>query len=149
MPTTQPLRRSLPFDAATILHSGLVGASGAGTKSGNPVILPVGDAPFAGIMVVNVSAIEIDTGNEKYGIVLQGSASATFASGIENLTALDLGAAASGRWGGARDSVVGRYELRFLNVQRYTTFPYLRIYNFVSGTVATGINYEAYLVPNA
>jgi hypothetical protein len=139
-------QRSYTFDATMQLKdAGLIGASAAAQVGGSNQILDVGASPFMGVAVIDVSAIEIDTGNEDYQIIIQGSNSASFASGIENLAALDLGANSSGRKGGAQDSIAGRYELPFLNVQRDTVFRYIRAYTLVAGTIATGINYKAFV----
>src|SRR3954462_3630291 len=105
------------FDAAhQFKDAGLIAASAAAQVSGSNKIVDVGAAVFEATMVIDVTAVEIDTGNEKYDITIQGSNSATFASGIENLATLDLGATSSGRFGSGQDSVVGRYLLPFLNV---------------------------------
>lgn len=139
-------RRSYTFDATLQLKdAGLVAASAAAQVSSAACILNVGSAPYMGVAVIDVSAIEIDTGNEDYQIIIQGSASSTFASGIENLAALDLGATSSGRKGGGQDSVTGRYELPFINVQRDTVYPYIRAYTVVAGTIATGINWKGFV----
>ena len=140
-------RRSYTFDAGMQLKdAGLVAASAAAQVASSNQILNVGGQdPFMGVAVIDVSAIEIDTGNEDYQIIIQGSNSSSFASGIENLATLDLGANSSGRKGGAQDSVAGRYELPFINVQRDTAYQYLRAYTFVAGTIATGINYTAFI----
>ncbi len=43
------------------------------------------------------------------------------------------------------DSATGRYILRVHNDVQGTRYRYARVYTTVSGTVATGINYIAYL----
>lgn len=131
--------RSYTYDSTQVLKAaGLVAADAGGT------ILTVGDAVFRGVAVVDVSAIEIASNDERYVLVMQGSTSATFASDVQNLAALELGAAAV-RSGGAIASTVGRYELPFINEQNGVTYPYIRIYTDVSGTIATGINYAAWV----
>lgn len=138
-------RRSYTFDALQEMKdAGLIAASAAAQVDGAAKILNVGDAVYEGTLVVDVSAIEIASNDEHYRILVQGSTSATFASVIETLGAIDLGATEV-RDGGAQDSVVGRYEVAFVNVQADVTYPYLRVYTFVSGTIATGINYTAWI----
>lgn len=138
-------RRSFTYDDATLLKdAGLVAASAAAQVDGSNKILDVGDSVLEGTLVVDVVAIEIASNDEHYRILVQGSNSATFASTIETLGALDLGATEV-RDGGAQDSVVGRYEAPFVNVQAGVTYKYVRAYTFVSGTVATGINYTAFI----
>lgn len=141
-------RRNYTFDAALQLKdSGLVAASAAAQVDGFDRVIPVGDEPFQGVAVIQVDAIEIASGDEHYVFIIQGSNSATFASGIENLAAYDFGAAASGRFGGAQDSITGRYELPFINQAAGVGYAYLRGYTFVSGAVATGINFNAFIAP--
>jgi len=133
------------FDAETEMKdAGLIAASAAATVDGAAKILDVGAAGMMATLVVDISAIEIASNDEHYRIVLQGSNSASFASGIETLAALDLGATEV-RDGGAQDSVTGRMLLPFVNVQLGTTYRYLRVYTFVSGAIATGINYIAFI----
>lgn len=140
-------RRSYTFDANLQLKdAGLVAASAAAqVSSANKIIDLGGQEPLKGVVVIDVSAIEIDTGDEEYIVILQGSNSATFASGIENLAAMELGAHSSGRKGSALDSVAGRREMPFINVQADTAYRYLRAYTYVAGTIATGINYTAFI----
>ena len=47
------------------------------------------------------------------------------------------------------DDVVGRYYLPFRNEKAGTIYRYLRLYTRVTGTVATGINYVAYVTKPA
>lgn len=142
--TFQAARRSYTFDAGMqFKDAGLVASSAAAQVSSADKIVTVGDTFIKGVMVIDVSAIEIASNDEHYRIAVQGSTSATFASVIETLAELDLGATEV-RDGGAQDSVVGRYELPFMNVQAGVQYPYLRVYTFVGGSIATGINYTAY-----
>jgi hypothetical protein len=47
------------------------------------------------------------------------------------------------------DTVAGRRELAFCNEVNGTVYRYIRLYTFVAGTIATGINYSARLVQKA
>jgi hypothetical protein len=138
--------RSMPnytFDAALELKdAGLIAASAATQVDGSGAIRDLGDAIFSGIVVIDVSAIEIASNDEEYDILLQGSNSATFASGIENLAQMNLGATEV-RQGSAGDSLTGRYLMPFVNIQADITYRYVRLYTVVAGTIATGINYTA------
>lgn len=138
-------QRTYDFDIDLLLKdAGLVAASAAATVSSAAKILNVGNARFEGVAVVDVSAIEIASNDEEYDILIQGSTSATFASDIQNLAQMNLGATEV-RQGGAIDSLVGRYEVMFVNEQADRVFPYLRAYTVVAGSIATGINYTAYI----
>lgn len=103
---------------------------------------------FNGTVVIDVSAIDVTTGDENYIIHVQGSSSATFASDIVNLATLELG---DGNTGGADVvSGTGRYELKFGNEipQNGTTYRYLRLSNVVAGT-SPSITYAAFAARDA
>lgn len=150
--TFQAASRSYTFDISTQLKdAGLIASSAAAQVSSADKILNVGNSAIFAVAVIDVTAVEIGTGDEHFDIVVQGSTSSTFGSVIENLACLDLGANSSGRFGSAQDSVVGRYEVPFINCQAGVVYPYIRLYTKVAGTIATGINYTAYLglIPKA
>lgn len=139
-------QRTYPFDIQTLLKdAGLIAASAAAQVGGAAAILDMGAARIDAVAVIDVTAVEIATGDEDFTIIIQGSNSATFASGIQNLAMIDVGAAATGRPGGAADSLVGRYELMFTNEQADVTYRYVRAYTKVAGTIATGVNYTAFV----
>jgi hypothetical protein len=123
--------------------AGLVAADAAGTVGGDAKIINLGAGLVEGNMIVDVTAIEIASNDERYFISLQGSASATFASGIVDLAAVELGALEV--IGGDQDSTIGRYKVPFRTEKNGTIYPYVRLYTDVSGTIATGINFSAYL----
>lgn len=138
-------RRSYTLDAELIMKdAGLVAADAAATVASAAKILDVGNGTFKGVLVVDVSAIEIASNDELYRIVVQGSSSSTFASDIQTLGMIALGATEVAP-GGAIDSTTGRYEVFFTNQQNGVTYPYVRVYTDVSGTIATGINYKAFI----
>ncbi|MDA3897704.1 MAG: hypothetical protein PF482_16340 [Desulfobacteraceae bacterium] len=123
--------------------AGLVAADAAGTVDSSAVIAELGAGLVEGHLIIDVSAIEIADDDELYKIKLQGSSSATFASVIEDLTILEVGAAEV--LGGDQDSAIGRYKVPFSNEKNGTIYPYVRLYTDVDGTIATGINFSAYL----
>lgn len=137
-------RRSYVFDGDLELKdAGLIAADAAWQVSGANRIIDVGPAVFFGVGVIDVSAIEIASNDELYELIIQGSTSPTFASVIVDLAVLPLGALEV--LVGDQDSVVGRYELPFFNVQHDTVYQYIRGYTDVSGTIATGINFKAFV----
>ena len=132
------------FDALLQLKdAGLVAASAAAQVSSADKIINVGTGRFNGIVEVDVSAIEIASNDERYDIIVQGSTSATFASVIEDLAQIQLGALEA--TDGDQDSLVGRYQIPFCNEFNNVYYPYVRLYTKVAGTIATGINYTAYI----
>jgi len=133
------------YDAELQLKDdGLVAASGAATLYGFIRVLDVGRSLFEGVLVIDVSAVEIASNNELYTVAIQGSSSSTFASDVQNLAMIDFGATEV-RKGGAIDSTPGRYLLPFVNMPDDVIYPYLRVYTTVSGSVATGIDYVAWV----
>lgn len=132
------------YDTALLLKdAGVVAASAAAQVAGADKILDVGDAEVHGELQIDITAIEVASNDERYAVILQGSDSATFASGIENLAERNFGAVEV--VGGSADSLVGRYRVPFTTNASGTLYRYLRIYTFIAGTIATGINYTAHL----
>jgi len=141
-------QKDFTFDIATQLKdAGLVAASAAATVGGAAKILNMGAARFDGRVIIDASAIEADTGDELYTILVQGSQSATFASGIVNLGALTLGDTTTTLE--SADTPIGRRELHFCNEINGVAFEFVRVFTKVVGTIATGINYTAFLVQEA
>jgi hypothetical protein len=142
---TMSNQRQHTYDAATVLKdAGLVAASAAAQVSSADKILDVGDSVLTGSLVIDVSAIEVASNDEVYRIRLEGSNSATFASNIQGLGSMRIGSA-GGLGTNHLLSTTGRYEIRFANVQNGVTYRYLRAYTEVGGTIATGINYTAFI----
>jgi hypothetical protein len=119
----------------------------AGTMDGQAKVVNLGAAPVEGNLVVDVSALEIASNDELYKIKLQGSSRADFAHNIEDLAVLELGAKEV--LGGDQDSQVGRYGVPFTNVKGLYLWPYVRLYTDVSGSIASGISFSAFLTREA
>lgn len=132
------------FDANLELKdAGLVAASAAAQVSSADKVVDLGAGRVHAVAVLDVSAVEVDSGNELYTIHIQGSNSASFASGIVDLASMEMGDAAALL--GDTDSAAARYELPFINDQGGTIYRYVRAYTVVAGTIATGINYTAWI----
>lgn len=134
------------IDSTMILKdAGLVAASAAGTVASAAKIVNVGAGLVEGLLVVDVSAIEVDA-TELYSIALQGSDVSDFSTGDEVIVELaNLNLGANEVIGGNADSTVGRYMVPFRNEYKGTIYPYVRLYTTVAGTVATGINFKAHI----
>lgn len=135
--------RNFTYDAALQLKdSTALTASAAAQVAAVNKVLDTGfvsggpNALFKGVAVFDVSAMDISSADELYTLIIQGSNSPTFASGIENLAEIDIGATAS-RKGGAGNSTTGRYELTFQNEQADVMYQYIRHYVLISGTTPT------------
>ena len=123
--------------------AGLVASNLAGTVDGQAKVVNLGPELVEGKLVIEVSALEIDSNNELYRIKLQGSAAHDFSSTLEDLAILELGAKEV--LGGDQDSQTGRYVVPFSNVKGLYAWPYVRLYTEVSGSIGSGINFSAHL----
>lgn len=128
-------------DLLNLKDAGAVAASAAGS-----IILDVGDGFMDGYMVLDVTALEVADGNEVYTISLEGSNNAAMASGSVELSRTIMGNAPAPA---DQDTAVGRFVVPVTNEQNGTLYRYLRINTIVAGTVATGINYSAFLTKRA
>ena len=97
-----------------------------------------------GDIVLDVSAMDITTGDETYTIMAQGSSSATFASTIQELACIRVGdGSAISSTIDVNDST-GRFVLPFINERNGTSYRYLRLYVDVAGTTPS-ITFKAWL----
>lgn len=126
------------FDAATVLKAaGLVAATATGS-----LIVDLGDGFMDADLVLDVTALEVATGDEIYTISLEGSNVAGMASGSVTLAQKVLGNNAAPA---DADTNVGRHVVPFRNELEGVNYRYVRIHTTVVGTIATGINYSAFL----
>jgi hypothetical protein len=122
--------------------AGLVAADAAAQVGGVDKILDLGASRVDGRVIVDTTAVEVASGDERYLVKAQFSNSSTFASGIVGGPALDIGDSSVTK-DSADHGAVGRYELAFTNEISGTTYRYMRMFTEVQGTIATGINYIA------
>lgn len=140
------LRHYTLDDALEMKDAGLVASSAAATVGGNAKVIDTGGGEYEGDVLIDVSAIEIASNDEAYTIVVQGSPDAAFtaATSVE-LCHLHLGAAETKLTDTNQDDTTGRYVLKVQNTYAGTVYRYLRLYTVVAGTIATGINYTAWM----
>ena len=117
--------------------AGLVDASVDGD------IIDFGDGIVDGFLVIDASAIEVATGDEIYTISLEGSAVAAMSSGSVCLAKKVFGNLVVPM--DAALSAAGRYVIPFRNEEGGTVFRYGRLSTLVAGTIATGINFAAFI----
>ena len=135
----------LTFDAELEMKdAGLVAASAAAQVDAANKIVDFKQSIMSGILVIDITAIEIASNDERYDVLVQGSSSATFSTDVENLACMTFGATEV-TLGSADDSVTGRYLLPFITVQKDIVTRYCRVYTNVVGTIASGINYKAWV----
>jgi hypothetical protein len=126
------------YDASLSLKAaGLLAASADGS------ILDLGDGLVEGYLVFDVSAVEIADGNEIYTVSLEGSNVAAMTSGSVCLAKKVFGNLVVPM--DAALSTAGRYVVPFRNEEGGTVYRYVRLSNLIAGTIATGINYAAFI----
>lgn len=139
--------KGYPFDALHEMKDAyLVAASAVAEVDSTAKSVDIGPGRFDGALVIDVTAIEIASNDERYDIVVEGSNAVAFDSGCVALAVLPIGALETLPGGGTmKDSTIGRYELKVTNDYDGVIYRYLRVYTVVAGTIATGINYKARL----
>lgn len=140
----------LADNAAALTATGFAQAGGAdgvvdlGGNQGVTVTLPsIADvssitpqqARIDAVLVVDVTAIDIASGNEVYNLILEGSNDPAWPAGSgQVLAAMQLGKGASRAGSVLKDSVIGRYELLFTNEQANVKYQYAKLYVVAGGT---------------
>lgn len=113
----------------------------ASTTTGS-TILDLGSGIVDGFLVLDVSAVEVASNDEIYLICLEGSTVAGMASGSVTLAQIEMGNATAPA---DADTSTGRFAVPFRNEQNGIIYRYVRLYTEVAGTVATGINFVAFI----
>ena len=124
-------------DALNLKDAGLVASTAAGST-----ILDLGDGVVDGFIVLDVSAVEVASTDEIYNIALEGSNVAAMTSGSVTLATIEMGNATAPA---DADTGTGRFAVPFRNEQNGTVYRYARIHTTVAGTIATGINFSAFI----
>ena len=138
------MRRTFTYDdLLEMKDAGALTASAAATVDGVAQIVDVGSGLFEGNLVVDVSAIEVDTATDKYEIRVEGSTKSDFSNTYTQLASLMLGHKTA--ISGDVTSTTGRYILPFTNEKNGVIYRYLRVYVIIAGTIATGINFTAHI----
>lgn len=132
------LHSKFTYDTALVAKTaGLLAASADGT------IIDLGDGLVDGFLVIDLTACEIASGNEIYTVSLEGSDAAAMDSGSVCLAKKVFGNLVVPM--DAALSASGRYVVPFRNEEGGETFRYVRLSTLVAGTIATGINFSAFL----
>lgn len=124
-------------DALSMKDAGLLAASADGD------ILDLGDGLVDGFLVVDLSACEVATGDEIYTVSIEGSNVAAMTSGSICLAKKVFGNLVVPM--DAALSTAGRYVIPFRNEEAGTVYRYIRLSTLIAGTVATGINFSAWI----
>ena len=135
------------YDADLLLKdSGAVTTSAAGTVASVAKILDLGAGRVDGRTIIDMTAFDATTGDERSQVTMQFSASSTFASGVVNGPSIGFGAYEV--VAGSADPAVGVYELPWTNEIAGTVYRYARIYTFGGGT-SPSVTFSAYAVLKA
>ena len=124
-------------DGLSLKDAGLVAAT-----TTEATILDLGAGLVDGFLVLDVSAVEVASTDEKYTVHLEGSTVAAMTSGSVTLANSPMGNETAPA---DADTATGRFVVPFRNEQNGVTYRYVRIYTLVAGTVATGINFAAFI----
>jgi hypothetical protein len=122
--------------------AGLLAASAAAQVGGSDQILDLGAGHWMGEIILDLTAIEVDTGDEIYEVGWQLSTKSDFADTIFEAATFKMGDATT--VAGDADTAVGRYVFPVRNDYGGTVYRYARLYITIGGTIATGINFKAY-----
>lgn len=124
-------QKSKTYDNEMLLKdAGAVAASAAGTVGGAAKVVDLGPGRVDAVAVVDVTAIDVTTGDEAYRLAIQGSNDG-FATKV-NLGILHIGS--DSVIDESADSKVGVYELPFTNERLGTIYQQIRLYDTIVGT---------------
>lgn len=126
--------------------AGLIAADDDTQVDSSDVILDLGDSRVDGRVIIDASAVEVASGDEIYDLILEFSDESDHGSDVIRGPSFRLGDAAVLSGNADTDNGAGRYELPFCNEINGTTYRYMRMHVDVSGTIATGINFTAWVV---
>lgn len=136
-----------PFDALLQLQddAAAITASGNGTVGGSAKIADLGDGVVLAEAVVDVNSLDVANGDELYRIQIQGSTSASFASGIVVLGELLLGdSSVTGESADSAITATKRFQVPFWNAKYGVAFRYVRVRFVLSGTTPS-LDAEVYV----
>jgi len=153
--TAAKSRPTYTFDADLEMKdvSAVIGADAAWQVAAAAKVLDMGTGRVDAKCIIDITALEIASGDERYDLLIQGSNSATFASDIVILACLPVGdgstiGTAYAGSGVDVDDTAGRYVLPFTNERNNIYYRYIRGFTVVTGAIASGITFTAYAVKN-
>lgn len=137
-------QRTYNQDAELILADGAAAmtADGVTQVASANVSKQLGPGRFEGVLIIDVSAIDIVSNDEVYHICLQGASTSAFST-KEIVAQMSLGATEV-RPGGAIDSTPGRYEIPFQTEQDGIVYDWVRLHVDLNGTTPS-ITFKAWI----
>jgi hypothetical protein len=136
------------IEGDTKVSSGFAGLPSVIDFGRNGAVVPVQEGRTDAVMVVDVTALDISSGNETYKIMVLGSNDPALASGNVCLGEMTMGKGTSIDGINMADSVIGRYEIGFCNVAAAAYYQYVGVYVIVGGTTPA-ITYTAFAAHRA
>ena len=133
-------RQGFTLDSTLVLK-----AAGLLAASADSTIFDLGDGHVDGYLVVDLTACEVASGDERYTVSLEGSNTADMSSGSVCLAKKVFGNLVVPM--DAALSASGRYVVPFINSESNNgvNFRYVRLSTLIAGTIATGINFSAFI----
>lgn len=147
--------RTYSFDANLLLsdnaapytvdgYSQVGGADAILDMGGNQNVTPAQQARIDAVLVIDVTAIDIASGDETYRLKVLGCNDPAFGANVVQLGELCLGKGASLVPATQKDSVVGRYELLFSTEQANVKYEWVKFFIDVGGTTPS-ISLQAFV----
>lgn len=137
----------LSDNAAAYAASGWTQVGGAQAiidLGGNQGATPVQNARIDAVAIVDVTAIDISSGNETYKVLVVGSNDPGLATGNVCLGAIELCVAGAGDVPNNASNVTGRAEIMFTNNLAGNFYEYVGLYLVIAGTTPS-INIESFI----
>lgn len=130
------------FDTKLLLKdTGAVTTSGYGTVDASAQVVNLGSGLVRGNLIIDISSIDIQTGDELYELHLIGGNDESFSREV-SLCSKELGH--NSQLQGNLDSKISRAIMPFQNEERGVIYPYVRVRHVLSGATPS-INYTARL----
>jgi hypothetical protein len=121
------------------------GADGLVDFGGNQSTSPKQQARIDAVLVMDVTALNIASSDEKYNVQLLGSNDPAFGAGaVEMLGEYSFGKGSQRDGVNMVDTVVGRYELEFTNEQANVKYQYVKVRVTTAGT-GPSISFAAFV----
>jgi hypothetical protein len=145
LPSVTPTR-SAPFDLETAFTTAAGQTlTATGYVNNNKTQIDIGPGVFDGVVTVDVSALDVSSGDETYRLVLFGSNDAAFTNGNQEiLGVMDFAAATAGRLVAtipsasptipATGKTSSRFYMLFTNHKEQYVFRYIQFYLVAGGT---------------
>lgn len=125
-------------------YSQVGGANAVLDLGGNQGTSPKQQSRIDAVCVIDVTALDIASGDETYKFILVGSNDPALATGNVELGSVQVGKGAALEILNAADSVTGRIELMFSTNLAGSLYEYVGLYCVIAGTTPS-ITYDAFV----